>query len=116
MVLSMGFLMLLVLGTIEVALALYGRDVVAAAAHEGARAAVELGRDPADARFVAQRTVRRASGSLVRDLAVKVSTHATGSTSYVRVRIAGWLRPLGPIPFAVPVSAVATVAKGVHPR
>ncbi|MCA1694613.1 MAG: pilus assembly protein, partial [Actinobacteria bacterium] len=66
-VLSILFVMLLVLGTIEVSLALYGRNVVAAAAHEGARAALELGRGPDSAAAVARSTVRRASGALVRD-------------------------------------------------
>lgn len=115
-VLSIVFLMILVLGTIEVALALYGRDVVAAAAHEGARSALELGRDPADASAVAQRTVRQASGRLVRDLVVTVQTRPAGNASYVQVRVAGWLRPLGPVPVPVPVSAVATVVKEVRPR
>ncbi|MDP9225637.1 MAG: pilus assembly protein [Actinomycetota bacterium] len=115
-VLSIVFLMILVLGTIEVALALYGRDVVAAAAHEGARSALELGRDPADASAVAQRTVRQASGRLVRDLVVTVQTRPAGNVSYVQVRVAGWLRPLGPVPVPVPVSAVATVVKEVRPR
>jgi Flp pilus assembly protein TadG len=115
-VFSILFLMLLVLGTIEVSLALYGRDVVAAAAHEGARAALELDRDPAAASQVARQTVRRTSGALVRDLTVQVIPRTVGTTSYVRVRVVGWLRLAGPVPVPVPVSATATVSKEVAPR
>ncbi len=115
-VLSIVFLMILVLGAIEVALVLYGRDVVAAAAHEGARSALELGRDSADAGAVAKRTVRQASGRLVRDLVVTVQTRPVGNTSHVQVRVAGWLKPIGPVPLPVPVSAVATVVKEIRPR
>jgi uncharacterized membrane protein YeiH len=112
----MLFLMLLVFGTIEVSLALYGRNVVAAAAHEGARAALELGRGPESAAAIARATVRHSSGALVRDLRVDVIPLTTGSTSYVRVRVAGWLRLAGPIPVPVPVTAIATVSQEVAPR
>jgi uncharacterized membrane protein YeiH len=115
-ILSMLFMMLLVLGTIEVSLALYGRNVVAAAAHEGARAALELGRGPDSAAAVARSTVRRASGALVRDLKVEVVPRTVGSTSYVRVRVAGLLRLAGPVPVPVPVTATATVSKEVPPQ
>jgi hypothetical protein len=115
-VLSIFFMMLLVLGTIEVSLTLYGRNVVAAAAHEGARAALELGRDTDSAAAVARSTVRRSSGALVRDLKVEVLPETVGSTSYVRVRVAGWLRVAGPVPVPVPVTATATVSKQVAPR
>lgn len=115
-VFSMLFLMLLVLGTIEVALTLYGRDVVAAAAHEGARSALELSRDPASASEVARRTVRQSSGVLVRDLAIEVTPRTVGTTTYVRVHVGGWLRLAGPIPVPIPVSATATVSKEVAPQ
>jgi Flp pilus assembly protein TadG len=113
---SILFLMLLVFGTIEVALALYGRDVVAAAAHEGARAALELDRYPAAASQVARQTVRRSSGALVRDLTVQVIPRTVGTTSNVRVHVAGWLRLAGPVPVPVPVSATATVSREIAPR
>jgi Flp pilus assembly protein TadG len=114
-VFSILFLMLLVLGTIEVALTLYGGDVVAAAAHEGARAALELNRDPASAGEVARRTVRQSSGMLVRDLSIEVIPRTIGTTAYVRVQVAGWLRLAGPVPIAIPVAATATVSKEVAP-
>jgi hypothetical protein len=113
---SILFLMLLVLGTIEVALTLYGRDVVAAAAHEGARAALELGRDPASATEVARRTVRQSSGELVRDLSVEVVPRTIGSMTYVRVHVTGWLRLAGPVPIPISVDATATVSKEVAPQ
>lgn len=115
-VFSMLFLMLLVLGTIEVALTLYGRDVVAAAAHEGARAALELNRDPASASEVARRTIRQSSGVLVRDLSIAVTPRTIGTTTYVRVQVAGWLRFAGPVPVPIPVTATATVSKEVAPQ
>jgi hypothetical protein len=115
-VLSIVFLMLLVLGTIEVSLALYGRNVVAEAAHEGARAALELGRGSDSAAEIARSTVRRSSGALVRDLKVEVLPQTVGSMSYVQVRVAGWLRLAGPVPVPVPVTATATVSKEVAPR
>jgi Flp pilus assembly protein TadG len=114
-VFSMLFLMLLVLGTIEVALALYGRNVVASAAHEGARSALEFQGEPSDASQVARQTVQRASGALVRDLRVQVQTQEVGAISYVQVEVRGWLRLAGPVPVPVPVSATATVSRELAP-
>jgi Flp pilus assembly protein TadG len=115
-VLSIVFMMLLVMGAIEVSLALYGRNVVAAAAHEGARAALELGRGPESAGAIARSAVRRSSGGLVRNLKVEVVPQTIGSMSYVRVRVAGLLRLAGPIPVPIPVTATATVSKEATPR
>lgn len=115
-VFSIFFLMLLVLGTIEVALALYGRDVVAAAAHEGARSALELGANPDRVSRLARTTVRRASGDLVRDLKVQVTSRKVGAVAFVRVRVGGWLRLAGPVPLPIPVSATATVARDLVAR
>ena len=97
-------LLFLVLGTIEVAFALYGRNVVLAAAHDGARAAIELGRDPAEAAAIARSTVVRSAGGIATDLDVDVST-AGPETVAVRVRavVDAW----GPIPFPLPVDTVA---------
>jgi Flp pilus assembly protein TadG len=115
-VLSIGFVMLLVLGTIEVALALYGRNAVAAAAHEGARAALELGATRDSALQVAKETVARSSGTLVRDLRVRVVPRTIGNTAYVQVRVAGWLRLIGPLPLPFPVRATATVSRELPPQ
>jgi Flp pilus assembly protein TadG len=104
-------LMLLVLGTIEVALALYARNVVEASAHEGARAGIELGRKPNDAAAVAQRTVRQAAGGLVDHLRVTVTTQDIGLRSLLRVRVSGNLESFGPVPVSIPVAATATLAR-----
>jgi Flp pilus assembly protein TadG len=109
-------LLILVLGTIEVAFALYARNVVAAAAHEGARAGVELGRDPADAAAVAASTVRQSAGGLVRDLDVDTTIRAAGSRSFVTVRVSGIMKAFGPVPLPIPLTSTATVTREVRVR
>lgn len=101
----------LALGVIEIALTLYARNVVEASAHQGARAAIELGADPATAQDVAYRTVRRAAGGLVQDLNVRVGTRRLAGRDVVRVMVTGRLRPPGPIPALVAVSATSTLTK-----
>ncbi len=109
-------LMLLALGAIEVAFALYGRNVVMASAHEGARAAAELGRDPEEAAAIARATVQRAAGGVVGDLAVGVHVVDAGTTSIVQVRVRATVDALGPVPFPIPVDARASVATDEVPR
>lgn len=109
-------LLILVLGTIEVAFALYARNVVASAAHEGARASLELGRDPGDAAAVAGSTVRRAAGGLVEDLRVDTSVRRAGTVSLVTVRVSGVMKPFGPVPLPIPLSSTATVTREVRVR
>ena len=101
-------LLFLVLGTIQVALALYGRNVVAATAHEAARAGVERGASAADARTLALATIDSAGGRLVDGLTVSVDVTDDASVRTVRVRMTGRIEVLGPIPFPVPVEASAT--------
>jgi hypothetical protein len=103
-------LIFMVLAVIQVAFALYGRNVVAASAHEGARAAVELGRDVSDAQVIARRTVERATGRLVTSLDVNTTVVDSGDRSMVRVVVDGTLRPFGPVPFPIHVSSAATAA------
>ena len=114
-VFAVGILLFLALGTVQVAFALYARNVMAASAHEGARAAIELGRSPADAIAVARRTVVRSAGGLVEGLRVDVTIQSTGTDSVVRVRIRGWLKALGPVPLPLPVDAVATSTRNTAP-
>jgi Flp pilus assembly protein TadG len=111
-VVSMALMLFLVLAVIEIAFALYGRNVVHASAHEGARAAVELGRTGEEARAVAVAAVRGAAGGLVRDLdvAVQVDGSMAGSTSVI-VRVRGTLRGFGPVPVPLPISATAIAAR-----
>lgn len=115
-VVAIVLLMILVLGAIEVAFALYARNVVAAAAHEGARAGIELGRDPGDASAIARAMVVRAAGGLVRDLRVDTSVTRHGTTSLVAVRVRGILRSFGPVPLPIPMSSTATVTRAVRVR
>ena len=102
------FLMLLALGVIQVALSLYARNVVTASAHEGARAAIERGRNEADAAAIARDIVRQASGNLVDDLTVDVATSRRGGDLEVTVSVGGVVTGLGPLPFPIPLSARAT--------
>lgn len=100
----MVLLMLLTLGALQVAFALYARNVVASAAHEGVRALVERDSGVADAETVATTVVERATGGLVEDLSVDV----TGSEGVVRVHVRGRTAPFGPVPITVPLRATAT--------
>jgi Flp pilus assembly protein TadG len=83
------FLTLLMMGVVHVGLVLYARNVLAASAHEGARAGLELGRTEAEAQQVARVVVRRAAGRAVRDLQVSSSTDAVGSSNLFTVQVSG---------------------------
>lgn len=109
-------LLILVLGAIEIAFALYARNVVAAAAHEGARAGIELGRDPADAAAIAKSTVDHSAGGLVRDLTVRTEAARFGPRSSVTVRVTGVVRSFGPVPLPIPLSSTASVTREVRVR
>ena len=102
---------MLALGVVQMALSLYGRNVVVSSAHEGARAAVELEGDAVDAVEVAQRTVRDATGGLVKDLAVEVSLQDLGDDQVITVSASGTLQTLGPLSVPVPVEITATALK-----
>jgi Flp pilus assembly protein TadG len=108
-------LLVLVLGAIQVAFVLYARNVVAAAAHEGARAAVELGRNADDARTVASEVVRSSAGGLVEQMEVAVSVQTVGDLSVVRVRVTGRLKSFGVVPVRIPVGSVATSVRREAP-
>jgi hypothetical protein len=102
------FLMLLSLGVAQLALTLYGRNVVIASAHEGARAATELARTEEEAMAIALRTTRSATGSLVDDLEIEVLTEPAGEDALVTVRLKGRLAAIGPVPISIPVEAQAS--------
>jgi len=102
------FLMLLSLGVAQVALTLYGRNVVIASAHEGARAATELGRSEQEAEAIALRTTRSATGSLVDDLEIDVLTEPVGEDDLITVRLRGRLAAVGPVPITIPVEVQAS--------
>jgi hypothetical protein len=105
------FLLLLSLGVVQVALALYGRNVAISSVHEAARAAIELGRNPDEGAAIAQRTVERAAGGLVDDLRLAVVIEDLGGEEIVRVRLTGRLSAPGPIPVPLPLDVVATAVR-----
>jgi Flp pilus assembly protein TadG len=105
------FLMLLSLGAIQVGLTLYARNVVLSAAHEGARAAVELGRQTSDASETARRYVERGAGGVVDDLRVSTSTIETRGRLLARVMVTGRLDVPGPVPVSIPVRTTATAGR-----
>lgn len=110
-VLSIVLLLTLALGAIEVAFALYARNVLAASAHEGARAAIELGRSPQDAVAVAKHTIRSSAGGLVREMDIAVAGGAIRGRPVVRVRVRARLKPFGPVPLPMSFSSSATAAR-----
>jgi hypothetical protein len=110
-VFSIVVLIFIVLGVVEVAFGLYARNVVAASAHEGARAAIERGRTPAEARAIAAATVRRAAGGLVDDLGVVIALQPAGDRMTVSVVVTGRAEPFGPIPWPMSLRAQARAAR-----
>lgn len=107
---SLLFLVVLALGVTQVALSLFVRNAVLASAHEGARAAVERGGTDAEAEAWAATVVRRSAGRSVKGLTVR----ATAAGELVEVRVTASIAPLGPIPFPMKVSAVASARRSVE--
>ena len=102
--------MVLTLGVVQVSFALYGRNVLAASAHEGARAAAENGRTLSDASVIATEVIRRATGRMAERIQVTVSSSPVlGAGESVRVQVRAALRPLGVLPIAVPITVEAEV-------
>lgn len=114
-VFSMLFLMFLVMGVVQLGLTLYGRNVVAASAHEAARSAIELGADPASAADIADRSVRRGAGGVVKDIVVETTVERSSDHVAVQVRVHGKLRAFGPIPMELPITSVATASRDPSP-
>jgi hypothetical protein len=110
-VFAVVFLAFVTVALVQVALSLYARNVVVAAAHEGARAAVEVGRDPQEGRAVALRTVSAAAGGLLDDLAIGVSHRVVAEREAFTVSVSGRIRRVGPIPFALPVAVRGTAVR-----
>jgi len=110
-VFAMVFVLILALGAVQVAFALYARNVVASSAHEAARAAVERGRSEAEARGVALAVIRRAAGGVVRDATIGVTRETRGGEVVVGVGVDARLESLGPFPASIPVR-VRAVASG----
>lgn len=99
------------LATVQLALALYGANILRASAHEAARAVIEHRSEPAVARGTALDLVRRSAGGVLDDLDVDVSRRNAGTAVVVRVLVTAKLGAVGPIPIRLPMSAVATATK-----
>lgn len=103
-------LMVLTIGVAQVSFTLYSRNVLAASAHEGARAAAENGRSVDDARVIVTEVVRRATGRMTERLSVSVaSSRAIGGGVSVSVRVRAALRPWGVVPISIPMTVEAEV-------
>ncbi len=108
--------MFLALGVIQVALSLYARNVVMAATHDGARAAIELGAGPMMADEVVRRTVMDGAGGIVRDVRVDAVVDRSAERVAMRVWVRSTVVPMGPLPVSFPVSSIATVSRTRTPR
>ena len=112
---ALVFLMILVLGVLQISLSLYARNALASAAHEGARRALELGASAIEARALVVRTVESSTGGLVRDLNVATTITTSGRNSIVLVRVTGTAPPLGPVPVSMRIDARASAAREIAP-
>ena len=113
---SMILLLILMLGVIQVGLALYARNVLIASAHEGARAAIERDASGSDAEATAIGTVQRSAGGLVHGLNVNVDASRFRGATNVTVRVTGTVGSFGPVPIPIPVSVHATASRPDPPR
>ena len=106
-------LMFMTLGVVQVALTLYARNVVMAAAHDGARAAVELTDAHMRAPEVARGVIQKSAGSLVDDLRIEERVIESTDRVTVTVVVSGRLSPGGPLPIEVPMSLEASASREV---
>lgn len=109
-------LMVIAVGSIQVALLLYSRNLVQASAHEAARAALVKGLDDDEARTIAGRVVHRSLSPVTRDIEVALERSRTGSQMVVSVQVRAVAEPSGPIPIAVPVYSAAEIRATAEPR
>jgi Flp pilus assembly protein TadG len=105
---ALVFVIVLMLGVVQVAFLLYARNVVAASAHEGVRAVVERGASATDAQSIAGRTVRESAGGLVNNLSVAVDLRPGGELERVTVVVSGRVKSFGPVPFPVAIRSSAS--------
>jgi hypothetical protein len=112
-VFGMAMLLFLALGTIQVALTLYARNVVQAAVHDGARAVVEVGGADTDAETVARAVIERSAGSLLDDLDIETAVDSGGDRLLVHVRATGRLVAPGPIPIGLPITVGSTSSREI---
>jgi len=113
---AIAFFMILAMSVVHVAMVLYARNIVAASAHEGARAAVELGRNPIAAERIARATIEESTGRLLDGVGVDVTVQTQGQRSVVVVSVTGRLAYPGPLPFSPAITARASAAKELPVR
>ena len=113
---AITFFMILAMGVVQVVMLLYARNMVAASAHEGARAAVELGRNPHLADEIARATIRDSTGELIDDAVVDVTVQARGGRSLVVVDVSGRLSYPGLLPFSPSLTARSSASKEIPAR
>lgn len=110
---AISFILLLVLGTVQVALTLYARNIVMSAVHDGARSAVEIGGTETDAAAVASASIARSTGTLVENLRVDARTRIVSDRYLVRVVATGLLDAPGPVPLKLPIAFNASTSREV---
>lgn len=108
-------MMILVLGVVQVGLTLYARNVVLASAHEGARAAVERGRDLEDARAIVKEVVAASVGGAVSIIDLNTATFLRDGELIVDVSVRAQIAGLGPLPVKIPVLARASAGRPAIP-
>jgi hypothetical protein len=108
---AIAFFMLLAICVVQVAMMLYARNIVAASAHEGARAAAELGRNPRAAVVVARETIEKSAGRLLEDVDVDATVRLVNGQSIVTVDVSGRLEYPGPIPVSPTLTARASATR-----
>lgn len=109
-------LMVIALGTMQVAFLLFARNSIQASAHEAARVAIERGADISEARSIAGRLVDASVGGMVNDLRVDVLRDHSALQQRVTVVVRASVRPSGPVPFEMPVRATARLSTVAEPR
>ena len=114
-VFAIVLLMLLTLGTMQVAFLLYARNMLLASAHEAARVAIERGVGDIDAKAHASQAVEGAVGGMVEAIRIEVERGGSPVQQTVVVVIRASVRPTGPVPIEVPVRAVARLSAPAEP-
>lgn len=110
-VFAIFLLLFLALGTIQLALTLYARNVVQAAVHDGSRAVVEIGGQGPDADAIVREVIGRSAGGLVDQLKVETSIERTADRLFVHVRAGGSLTAPGPVPIELPITIDSTSSR-----
>lgn len=110
-VFAISLVLLLALGIVQIALTLYARNVVLASAHEGARAAVELGRSLEEAEQIAAAAVSDAVGGLTTDVEVDVGAVTFDKQDRFEVVVRASLKDVGIIPLPISVTARASSSR-----